>query len=452
MRRMPLTTAEGLKDLDHPGERGVALVGAMAFFLVLSFMGLGYLGFPAYEADALRREYTDLQLRWDAEAALSKGLATASRVAQPRDTTLPAVDTGAYPSEFRLRKLEDARFPRYAVTAYVHDRRHTAPLCSLSAVVQAGSSASEHFLIEDHSGGNFYFTGDTLDGPVHTNTRFAIAGSPVFMDQVFEMGSVKEGFILHPEFQATPKIKSGKPQEGAVYLFDNMTSLIRKVPSSQIIRPDPGLILSIVFRGPMMELSYRDREVKDAYSPAILRPIPKDGGLFVDGEVEVRGMLSKSLTLGASGDIVITDDLVYSGANPITGKPKEGSQIYLGLISEQNVAVHQVQDREEAGRGIRINASVVAMDKSFQVTNMQAHSWDMGTMHFWGTIAQVERGGIGALKARDLFRGFHKDWHFDRRLKGNPSALPYFPPLMTSEGLMAMHPVWFDTLSWVDDV
>jgi hypothetical protein len=434
------------------GERGVALVGAMAFFLVLSFTGLGYLGFPAYEADAQRREYTDLKLRWIAEAALSKGLATASRVAQPQDTTLSAVDTGDYPSEFRIRKLEDARFPRYALTAYVYDRRLPVPLCSLAAVVQAGSSASNHFLIEDHSGGNFYFTGDTLDGPVHTNTRFAIAGSPVFLDQVFEMGSVKEGFILHPEFQATPKIKSGKPQEGPIYLFDNMTSLIRKVPSSQILRPDPGLVLSIVFRGPIMELSYRDRTVKDAYSPPILKPIPKDGGLFVDGEVEVRGMLSKSLTLGASGDIVITDDLVYSGSHPVTGKPKEGSQVYLGLISEKNVAVHQVQAREEAGRGLRINASVVAMDKSFQVTNMQAHSWDMGTMHFWGTIAQVERGGIGALKARDLFRGFHKDWHFDRRLKGNPSALPYFPPLMTSQGLMAMHPVWFDTLSWVDDV
>jgi hypothetical protein len=434
------------------GERGAVLVGAMAFFLVLSFLGLGYLGFPAYEADALRREYSDLRLRWDAEAALSKGLATVSRVSQPQDTTLSAVDTGEHPSEFRIRKLGHARFPRYALTAYVRDRRHIAPLCSLSAVVQAGSSASEYFLIEDRSGGSFYFTGDTLDGPVHTNTRFAIAGSPVFLDKVFEMGSVTEGFILHPEFQATPKIKSGKPQEGSVFRFDNMTSLIRKVPSSQIIRPDPALVLSIVFRGPMMEMSYRDRTVKDAYSQPFIRPIPKDGGLFVDGEVEVRGMLSKSLTLGASGDIVITDDLVYSGSHPITGKPKEGSQVYLGLISERNVAVRQGQEREEAGRGLRINASVVAMDKSFLVANMQAHSWDMGTMHYWGTIAQVERGGIGALKARDQFRGYHKDWHFDRRLRGNPSALPYFPPLMTSQGLMAMHPVWFDTLGWVDDV
>ncbi|HKP95151.1 MAG TPA: hypothetical protein VJ385_05275, partial [Fibrobacteria bacterium] len=402
-----------LREYPDLRERGSALVGAVVFLMILSTLGLAYLGFPANEAREVEQSYKDLKIRWAAEEALSQGLARANRVAQPRDTILTAIDGGDYPARFRIRRLDDSRFPRYLVSAMVYDGNLAfPPLCSLSVVVQAGTAISEHFLIEDNAGGKFYFTGDTIDGPVHSNTRFAIAGSPIFTDPVFEMGDVKDGFILHPEFTATPKLASGKPQGGEKYRFDNMSSLIRNVPPAQKIRPDPGLVLSITFKGPLMELSYRDRTVKDVYSTPITRAIPKEGGLFVDGEVEVKGTLSKSLTLGASGDIVITGDLAYSGSDPITAKPKETSPVHLGLISEKNVLVHQVQTREEAGTGIRINASIVAMDKSFEVTNMQAHSWDMGTMHFWGTIAQVERGGIGALKVRDLFRGYHKDWHF----------------------------------------
>ncbi|HKP95259.1 MAG TPA: hypothetical protein VJ385_05825, partial [Fibrobacteria bacterium] len=295
MKRAPERNPEARERIPDPVERGSALVGAVVFVLVLSTIGLAYLGFPANEARDIRRDYEDLRIRWAAEEALSQGLARANRVAQPRDTILTAIDTGDYPARFRIRRLDDSRFPRYLVYASVHDKSlASTPMCSLSAVVQAGTAISEHFIIEDNAGGKFYFTGDTIDGPVHSNTRFAIAGSPIFTDPVFEMGDVKDGFILHPEFSATPKLESGKPQGGEKYRFDNMSSLIRNVPPAQKIRPDPGLVLSIAFKGPLMELSYRDRTVKDVYSTPITRTIPKEGGLFVDGEVEVKGILSKS--------------------------------------------------------------------------------------------------------------------------------------------------------------
>ncbi len=447
--------------LGHQTERrtecqsGSALVGSVVFLFILTLTGLGYLGFGMRESEAIHRDYEDMQLRWLAEEALSLGLARANSKAAPDDTVLPAVDTGEYPARYRIHRLDDVRFPRFAVTSYVYrDNFSGSPECSLAAVIQAGSPASKYFYLDDHTNGVYFYTGDTIDGPIHTNTRFAIAGTPIFLDKTFEMGEVEKGYITHPDFQSTPILASGKPQGGKIYRFDHMADLIRGVSGGQRIRVDPNQVLAIEFKGPIMEMSYRDRAQPGVYTNPLARVIPKEGGLFVEGDVEVKGILSKTLTLGASGDITITDDLVYSGSDLVTGKPKSGSNVHLGLIAERNVEVKPTQLREEAGRGIRINASVVAMDSSFQISNtsLMGHSWDLGTMHFWGTIAQVARGQIGAEKAHDQFRGYHKDWHFDRRLLGNPMALPYFPALRAADGVMELTPVWYGGLDWMDHV
>lgn len=434
------------------GQGGNALVGAMAFMVALAALGWGHLRSAAYEAESVRGRFEDMKVRWEAEAALSKALAHLGRLPSPGDTSFAAQDTGKYPSRYRIRKMNNPAFPRWLITAYIHDGSFGDPvLCSLSAVSQSGTAAAKYFHHDHDYGGSYYFTGDTIDGPIHTNTRFAIAGSPVFLDKVFEMGGgIGQGFITHPEYQTAPILVKAKPKQGAVYRFDHMSQWIRKVEPSARLRADPGQVMQIVFKGKDMEIRARDRTLPDAWTPAVTRRIPEAGGLFVEGEVEVKGVLGRKLTMGASGNIIITDDLVYADSDPVTAKPREASDIYLGLISEKNVNVKQVQTQDTRGRGIRINAAVVAMDKSFQVTNYRAHSWDMGTMRFWGTITQYSRGAIGSVKANDNFRGYHKDWHYDRRFEKDSEALPYFPPLLTSDGLMDMAPIWYGRLDWVD--
>jgi hypothetical protein len=436
------------------GQRGSVLAGTMILMFALGFLGWGYLRVASYEAEAVKLRYEDARARWAAESALSRGLAHIDQIPDPGNLLLDAQDTGRYPTRYRIQKFPGARFPRWLVSAYAYRNDPGGPvlLCSLAVMTQAGSDGSAYFLREDNHGNSFYYTGDTIDGPVHTNTRFAIAGSPVFLDSVFEMGGGAEGgFITDPNFPATPVLVKAKPKTGAVYRFNHMSRYIRQVDPAWIIRPDPGQIAGIVFKGDVMEVRYRAANVKDGWSSPITRSMPKAGGIFVEGEVEVKGVVGSTVTLGASGNILITDDLVYADADPATAKPKEGSTTFLGLISERNVDVKQVQTAEQKGRGIHIDASVVAMDKSFQVINYRAHSWDMGMMRFWGTITQVERGTIGALKANDTFRGYHKVWHYDRRLQTQPEALPYFPPLLSQEGFMVMTPVYYAPFAWVAD-
>jgi hypothetical protein len=434
------------------GQRGTALVGSMVFLLALTLLAWGYLQVAASEADAVRKRYEDSHIRWETESALSLGLARINRIANPGDQEILAQDTGSFPTFCRIRKLPEARFPRFLVTAEARWKSRGGPvLCTLSAVAQAGTPGRHYFLMEDNAGGSFYFTGDTIDGPVHTNTRFAIAGSPVFLDPVFEMGGgVDHGFLTHPEYATAPVLVKAKPKTGPVYRFDHMSRAIRGVDREWVVRPDPGQVAEIVFKGLTLELRFRDRTLPDGWTAPVTRALPRNGGIFVDGEVEVRGVLGRAVTLGASDDIVITDDLVYADSDPVTAKPRENSATFLGLISEKNVNVRQDQKTGLRGRGIRINASVVAMDKSFQVVNYRAHSWDMGTMRFWGTLTQFERGAIGSVKANDTFRGYHKDWHYDRRLASQPEALPYFPPLVRKDGSMVLSPIYYGPLGWVD--
>lgn len=431
-------------------QRGSAMVGSVVFLMALTLLAWGYLQVAASEADAVRMRYDDARIRWETESALSLGLARINRIPNPGNLEFIAQDTGKITTLCRIQKLPETRFPRFLVTARAHWKSRGGPvLCTLSAVTQAGSPGRNYFLMEDNAGDSFYFTGDTIDGPVHTNTRFAIAGSPVFLDPVFEMGGgVDDGFLTHPEYQTAPVLVKAKPKAGPIYRFEHMSRSIRGVDREWVVRPDPGQVAGIVLKGLTMELSFRDRTMPDGWSPPILRALPRNGGIFVDGEVEVRGVLGRALTLGAAGNIVITEDLVYADSDPVTAKPRENSATFLGLISEKNVNVRQDQKLGQRGRGIRINASVVAMDKSFQVVNYRAHSWDMGTMRFWGTITQFERGAIGSVKANDSFRGYHKDWHYDRRLIVQPEALPYFPPLIRKDGSMVLSPIYYGPLGW----
>lgn len=433
------------------GQRGSILAGTMLLMFALSVLTWGYLRVASYEAEAVRFRYEDSRARAAAESALSKGLAHIDQIPDPGDREYIGDSRDGYSTGYHIVPRTDPRFPRWVIYAYAFRDTPTGrdTACNLAVVTQAGSDASRFFLRENTHGNSFYYTGDTIDGPVHTNTRFAIAGSPVFLDSVFEMGAGAEGgFITDPNFPATPVLAKAKPKTGAIYRFNHMSRNIRQVEPAWIIRPDPSQVAGITFRGDLLEVRYRGRGRLDPWSAPITRAMPKSGGIFVEGEVEVKGVVGRTVTLGASGNILITDDLVYADSDPATAKPREGSTTFLGLISERNVDVKQVQTQEQKGRGIKINASVVAMDKSFQVINYRAHSWDMGMMRFWGTITQMERGTIGALKANDTFRGYHKDWHYDRRLQTQPEALPYFPPLLSQDGFMVMTPIYYSPLKW----
>jgi hypothetical protein len=429
------------------GQRGNALVGAVVFLYVLGIFGGAFVQFVSFDFGESQVGYRDAQVFWLAEAALSHGMAKLTHMPNGQMPLTVSSDTGEYRATFRGQREPGEQNPRWRITAWVASLKESdIPLCSLT-VLMKGRSATSLPWLEDHSGDRFYTTGDTIDGPVHTNTRFGIAGSPVFLDSIFEMGNLG-GFITNSQYPPNPILLKAKISQGDIYKLDHMAQEISKVPSKNRLTVQADQIVDITFTGRNMEVRILNKFGQGIAPPVATRPIPKEGGFYVNGDVQVHGVIDNKLTVGASGNILITDDLVYAGSDPVTGKPQDGGTAFLALIAQQNVQVRQIQAREQAGRGIRINAAIVAMDSSFEVINMRANNWDMGVMTLWGTVAQVSRGQIGAIKGNDSFRGFHKSWHFDRRLLD--VELPYFPPLVNQTGMMQFTPVRWGPFTWME--
>ncbi len=146
-------------------------------------------------------------------------------------------------------------------------------------------------------------------------------------------------------------------------------------------------------------------------------PISSFNGVFyVDGSVSVQGTLDGALTLGSSGDITITNDLVYRDADPVNG-PNQGCDDLLGLVSESNVIV---ADNYANHTDCNIHAHIMALNTSFYVENYREGT-PRGTLTVHGGIIQRFRGAVGTgyLYNDEIVvqNGYAKNYCYDPRFE-----------------------------------
>jgi len=166
------------------------------------------------------------------------------------------------------------------------------------------------------------------------------------------------------------------------------------------------------------------------------------GVIFVDGDVAVSGVLRGRVTLAATGDIIIADDVKYA-TNPGTGTCED----ILGLFSGGDVVVANTPinapwRRGNSGQGANdyftyddtayeeIHAFVLALDQ-FRVedhdqgaTNKEhceTINWGRGCLYLTGGIVQRTRGPVGTTAGT----GYLKRYSYDQC--GVAAPPPYFP-------------------------
>lgn len=157
-------------------------------------------------------------------------------------------------------------------------------------------------------------------------------------------------------------------------------------------------------------VSYRVRD-------GVWHDVPLDsfnGVFYVDGQVQVKGTLDGAFTVGASGDIIITNDLVYRDADPVGG-PNPGCDDMLGLVSEANVVV---QNNYPNQNDCNIHAHIMALNTSFYVEGYR-DGVPRGTLTVHGGIIQRYRGAVGTgyLYGDNIVvnSGFAKNYEYDPR-------------------------------------
>jgi len=167
-----------------------------------------------------------------------------------------------------------------------------------------------------------------------------------------------------------------------------------------------------------------------------------NGLLYVNGEIkslkatEATGGLQGKMTIAATDDITITNDIKYKSIidNPLIDIHDDGVDLSpitdtLGLISEKDI----VLDTSNSITDLEIHATLMALGDSIrnQDYNLSSYYKDTGILTIFGGLIQMKRGPVGTFNSgtNEIITGYDKDYNFDERMT-NPildAIPPYFP-------------------------
>ncbi|MCD4690930.1 DUF4900 domain-containing protein [bacterium] len=282
----------------------------------------------------------------------------------------------------------------------------------------------------------WFCSADDIDGDLHTNGQIHVFGNPAFGGHVTSAhGGPDDSDMTHvPAFMYYngnyyDHLESAGPSNAP---YDEPTfSDGYELGASEIELPsyiddlvtlagDGGVTLTgdyevIVGRdaggGPMHgTLSYRPTSGGSWVDVDISS---FNGVMYVDGLVEIEGVLDGNLTVASSGNICIMDDLTYVASD--AEGPLAGCDDIMGLVSESSVVVKNTTANQS---DCTIHAHVMALGTSFEVESFRDGS-PRGTLTVHGGIVQRYRGCVGTGRLSGdtiiLYSGYAKSYHYDGR-------------------------------------
>lgn len=277
----------------------------------------------------------------------------------------------------------------------------------------------------------WWVTGDTVNGPLHTNGNLNIQGSPTFNGLVTYVGNINKGTGYNPAYngggpnKVTPLVfpevnqntKSWAILDG--YYYTGRTSIL--------LKSDGNLV------------------IKNKDSAAVTRSIPTNGVIYVDGGDDgtkwglnngnafVSGTLNGKLTIVASNDIYITGkdptNYTYTSATATQGIVYENTNFsggnitddMLGLIANDYIRVlhygwfGNISSSSVALNNITIQGSLFAKNYSFEFEDYDSGS-SLGYITLTGSITQQYRGAVGIFSGSSKVNGYSKNYTHDSRL------------------------------------
>jgi len=288
----------------------------------------------------------------------------------------------------------------------------------------------------------WFWTPDTVWGPLRSNDYIGLKSSPTFYDRVI---TAKECFRYYQPrniyFQYAPVFNA------APYHFPCDLTYLRRLAQYHITDQHGTKLTTLMFRGDAIDIYQRDPggfgedSLIERY--ALNEGEPKKI-IDIDGDVDMAGRVDGLVTVYATGEIGLIDNLIYAGSNDTTGffDPRQMRSM-LALVSERNIVIRNTEANgrnngyEEAGgdwdrHSIAINGSLIAMGESFTFED-QNEDWDIfqgpttdlrGRIYMTGGIIQTRRGYVH--RSNHVGTGYDKSYHYDDRLR--TEAPPGFGP------------------------
>jgi hypothetical protein len=288
-----------------------------------------------------------------------------------------------------------------------------------------------------------FATGDTINGPAHTNDRFLITGSPTFgrtrADSI-ESSNDAPGWTANgsatPNFVGTLKAPAGQLS------MPPTNDSLATVPGVQTYTGKTTITLRSDGKMDVFNKNQTPNQQNGVTPPASGVIYVKNGGCNTpyNGKdpyqtvadacpiLSVGGVYTSNMTLASEGDIVVHPDQDTTG--PAAGKGlRKSGDVMLGLIANNFVRVYHPVDSNPCNSttnnsggsttNVQIDAAILSLTHSFWVDNYACGD-RLGNLIVNGAIAQNFRGPVGTVGAT----GYTKVYTYDDRLRYR--SPPYF--------------------------
>lgn len=416
-------------------DRGVALVIVILVMLALAAIVMSVSSISVVETQIASNEMLDKRAFYLAEAGVERSINHLAQLATPflgsgagKDQpvklfeNVPLYGLGNVTSwldPLDMNTGNPSRFICITVRATLNSGGMSK--CLQVKVGQQNFSRYAYFsdLEKNPSGQTIWFvTQDEFFGPVHTNDKFHIYGSPIFHEEASSAASSIDYYQGGPP-KDNPQFLGGLTLNAStIPMPANTSMLLTKANESGGLKLS-GNPVSIRFRvdgsgNPYLSVSING----GAYSSM---NYPANGVIYVQGTAQIEGTVRGQVTLGCNGDIRIMDNVVYY-TDPRTNP---SSTDLLGLVSDQNVVMWDTSANLDVGDET-VMAAIMALNTSWTVRNYNTGS-PRGKLIVYGGIIQKLRGPVGTFSSStgQILTGYEKDYTFDGRLLDTPP--PAFP-------------------------
>jgi type II secretory pathway pseudopilin PulG len=299
-----------------------------------------------------------------------------------------------------------------------------------------------------------FVTGDSQNGPFHTNDEILVCGSPRFGRkptddiEISAPDGVAGGVGSASGWRACNGGGAPQVNDPATATPDKTLGTLRKGSPTVEMPPSNKTLKNLAartyrfkgktrikFEGTVIRaLEPLKRENGTTVAQNATIPLPKDGVIWVAndpaasctkydpqaaetaaqpgcGDLWVQGDYDSSVTLGAENDIVIENSITRD----------DSDDVLLGLIADQwirvyhparNVTANDCDNNGGPSGGITIKAALLALNHSFTVDRYWCGS-KLGNLTVHGAIAQKFRGPVGT----SANTGYFKNYNYDDRLR-----------------------------------
>jgi Tfp pilus assembly protein PilX len=293
----------------------------------------------------------------------------------------------------------------------------------------------------------WFKTGDEIEGPLHTNDTAAIEGSTVFgrkehePKDVVEMNGGSYGtasgcpskagatyntaskcyITTGPTLAPPPDDESLELYVEPEYNFKGATHIELKGNEMSVTYQSGGKEVTKLMKWPAKGLIYVQSEGSCGYK---FEPENSDNATETSkevncGNVYVHGSYEKSLTIGASGDVIVNESVYPSsvaGKLAASGSPatKPTGTAVLGLIANDYVRLYHPcsggTNQTGSFKDPWVYAGILATKHSWIVDNSSCGAGE-GKLNVYGAIGQNYRGVV--LRGGS---GYVKNYEYDDRL------------------------------------